>query len=138
MVQIQNKPFQSEDDVIAFTDTWDQKDVTALPVDLIKHFPELLDGPRFVETVSLDCRGPVFGEEVSTSDTNSLAISQDGFQLMAVDQSGIALVRRIAVFGYEGVDVSTYSTMPILDAKNLRLTYLAETSIENLPPAMRM
>lgn len=131
MVQIHNKAFQAEDDVIAFADTWDQKDVTAIPAVITERFPELLDGPRFLETVPLDCSGPVFGVEVSTSETNSLATEQDGFQVMAVDHSGIALVRLISVLGYEGVDYSTYSTMPFVDAKNLHLTFLTVPSNES-------
>lgn len=135
MGEIQNSHFQSEDEVIAFAETWDQKDVTAIPAVIKEHFPELLDGPRFAESVPLDCRGAVFGEEVSISETNSLATKQNGFQVMAIDHSGIALVRHIEVWGYEGVDHSTYSTMPFIDAKS-ELQRIKKLNIDGRQSAM--
>lgn len=113
---------QSEEDLIAFVEAWDQKDVTAIPGVIIEHFPEMLELEQFAKSVPAALRSIAWDKEEQTSVTNSLKTEQDGFQLMAVDRSGLSLVRHIKVWGYEDVEQSTYSTMPLIEAQGIHLS----------------
>jgi hypothetical protein len=116
-----NIPLKSEDDLdlSAFADTWDQADVTAIPAVITTHFPEVLDCDRFAKTVPTELRGTRWAPNNWTT--------QHGFQVMAVDMKGLALVRHITLWEHEDVDHSTFSTVSLAEAQAICKTFSETT-----------
>lgn len=120
MVQIDPGLQQSEHDLSDYADTWDGADVGLIPAVITNHFPELLDCDRFANSVPAEMRG-IFWDLRSGS-------TQHGFQAMAVDKANQALIRHITYWEHEDVDHSTFSVIPLAEAKILRQKYCEPTT----------
>ena len=117
MAQIKDSHFQTEDDVIAFVEAWNQEDVTAIPTFVTSLYPELLECNRVASSVPVELRG------VCWMPSNGSGSTQNGCEVMAVDAAAFALVRCITWWEHEDVDHSTYAIVPLTVAKELRKTH---------------
>lgn len=103
---------------------WNMESVKDLDRAAIEMFPRCL-GP-LKTSVPAHLRGIYRSPEYSMSETNSLAISSEMLEILAVDRSGIALCRSTVTYDYEGVDVDDYPVMTLAEA-SFRVRRLVES-----------
>lgn len=98
---------------------WDGREmneiISRLEVINIHFFGMMKD---WASTVPIDCRGSQF--YISSANAyNSLEEIHSHAEIMAIDQSGSALVRRCNVNTYTGADNEWFEVMPLKDAREM-------------------
>lgn len=119
-----------EDSVIRQVETWSGESVRALPLDLIQHWPELFRSERLQATIPELYRGAIQGMRTDESATNSLDYRTPFVEIIAIDDSGYALVCLTTSYNYEGADANEYEVLPVEDAQCLVRRYHLERAAE--------